>query len=238
MAASSMPTPFSAENRLTLTSACSGQASRQQRLGAAQGLRRGAARELVRLGQQHQQPHRAAVQPRRDQLQQLPVQVGEAQARIDHQHHARQAAALRQVLRHDLLPAQLGGALHGRIAIARQVDEERVGRVLRPHREQVDVLRAPGRARREGQALLLGQAVDGSGLAGVAAPDEGDLRQVGRRQLVQPCGRGQETGAVGPGQGRLGGGLVGADWRWLRCGSSGIVKSDGFAPQHDTKPRT
>ncbi len=209
-----MPTPFSAENRLTLTSACSGQASASKAWAPARACAAALRVSLSDLVSSTSSRTAAAVQPRRDQLQQLLVQVGEAQARVDHQHHARQAAALRQVLRHHLLPAQLGGALDRRIAIARQVDEQRIGRVLRAHRKQVDVLRAPGRARREGQTLLLGQAVDGGGLAGIAAADEGNLGQFGRRQLVQPCRGGQEAGAWAPSQRGLGGGRCRADNRW------------------------
>ena len=92
------------------------------------------------------------------------------------------------------------------ITVARQVGQPSVGVVLGTHLEQVDVLRAPRRARRKGQPLVLGQRVDGGGLAGVAAADEGDLGALGHGQLVQPAGGDQKTCAVQPGQGFLGGG--------------------------------
>ena len=57
----------------------------------------------------------------------LQVEIGEAEARIDHQHDAGEAAPHLEVVGHHLLPAQLGAARHGGIAVARQIGEERVG---------------------------------------------------------------------------------------------------------------
>ena len=156
--------------------------------------------QLVGLGQQRQQAHLAIGQARRHQVEQAAVEIGEAQPRVDHHHHAVQRPAQFEVLRHHLLPAQLGGALDLRVAVARQVGEQRVGRVLRAHLEQVDVLRAARRARGKGESLLLRQGVDGGGLAGIAAADEGDLGQFARRQLVQLARGGEETRGVGPRQ--------------------------------------
>jgi hypothetical protein len=64
------------------------------------------------------------------------------------------------------------------------------------------VLGAARRLGREGQALLLGQRVDGGGLAGVGAADEGDLGQLGRGQVDELAG-GQEARGVRPGQREL-----------------------------------
>ena len=85
-----------------------------------------------------------------------------------------------EVVGHHLLPAQLRVARDRGVAIAWQVGEKRVGSQLRAELEEVDVLRAPRRLRREGEALLLRQRVDRGRLAGVGAADEGDLRQLGR----------------------------------------------------------
>ena len=60
----------------------------QHLLGSLQGALGFASVELVRLGQQRQQPHLAGGHSRGDEAQQLAVQVGEAQARVHHQHHA------------------------------------------------------------------------------------------------------------------------------------------------------
>ena len=67
--------------------------SAQHLLRRCQRGLRVAAVELVGLGQQHQQAHLAAAHARRDQRQQALVEFGEAQPRVDHQHHAAQAAA-------------------------------------------------------------------------------------------------------------------------------------------------
>ena len=126
-----------------------------------------------------------------------------------------------QVVGHHLLPAQLGAARNGRVTVARQVGEQRVGGVLRAELEQVDVLRASRRLRREGEPLLLRQPVDRGRLAGVRAADEGDLRQFGGGQLVELAGRGQKARACAsrPGRparaSRVAGGAVGAGWK--RC---------------------
>jgi hypothetical protein len=121
-----------------------------------------------------------------------------------------QVAPHHQVVGHHLLPAQLGGAFDLGIAVARQVGQPGIGSVLGAHLEQVDVLRAAGRARREGQPLVLRQRVDRRRLAGIAAADEGDLRPFGHGQLVELAGGDQKAGGVQPGQGRLGGGRISA----------------------------
>ena len=87
----------------------------------------------------------------------LPIDLGEAEARIDQHDDRAEAAAHREVLGHHLLPAQLGVALDRGVAVAGQVGEQRVGGEPRAELEQVDVLRAARRLRREGEALLLRQ---------------------------------------------------------------------------------
>ena len=118
---------------------------------------------------------------RRDELEQLAVDLGEAEPRVDQHDDRAQAAPHGEVLGHHLLPAQLGVALDRRVAVAGQVGEERIGRELRAELEQVDVLGAARRLRGEREALLLRQDVDRRRLAGIRAADEGDLGQLGRR---------------------------------------------------------
>ena len=125
-----------------------------------------------------------------------------------------------EVVGHHLLPAQLGTALDGGVAVARQVGEQRVGLVLRTHLEQVDVLRSPWRPGGESQAVLLRQPVDGGRLAGVGPADECDLRQLGDGQLVELAGGGQEARGVRPGQRSL---LVAG----LRLAESGRARGPG-----------
>jgi hypothetical protein len=88
------------------------------------------------------------------------IDLGEAEPRVDQDDDRAQAAPHREVFGHHLLPAQLGACARPRVAVARQVGEQRVGGELRAELEQVDVLRAARRLRREGEALLLGQDVD------------------------------------------------------------------------------
>src|SRR5204863_9356291 len=138
--------------------------------------------------------------PRRDAVEQLSVDVGDAEPRIDEHDDRAQAAPHRQVLGHHLLPAQLRVALDRRITVAGQVREERIGCELGAELEEVDVLRPSGRLRGEGETLLLRQHIDRGRLAGVRAPDEGDLGQLGGRQLVQRAGGGEKTRGVRPGK--------------------------------------
>ena len=127
-AASSTPWRDSAENSADADVGGLAAEFAEHRLGLRQRGLRVAPVELVGLGQQHQQRTSPVTTRGAISSQQALVQVGEAEPRIDHQHHARQAAPVRQVVGHDLLPAQLGGALDRRIAVARQVGEQRVGR--------------------------------------------------------------------------------------------------------------
>ena len=242
LAASPTPVLVSAENSATPTSASSVVISPSASCAAASASRASLAVELVGLGQQHQQLDRAVADARRDEGEQLAVEVGEAQARIDHQHHAGQAAPDLEVVGHHLLPAQLGAARDRRVAVARQVGEQRVGRVLRAQLEQVDVLRAARRLRREGEPLLLRQRVDRGRLAGVGAADEGDLGQLGGGQLVELAGGREEARGVGPGErlSRFGGGaravVAGGLESVMEAPKAVIVKSPGFAPKKPTTP--
>ena len=169
-------------------------------LHPGQCLARFLAVELVGLGEQHQQLDRAVAHARRHEPEQLPVELGEAEARIDEQHHAGQAAPHLEIVGHHLLPAQLRAARHRRIAIAGQVGEQRVGAGLGAELEEVDVLGAPRRLRRERKALLLREHVDRGGFARVGAAHERDLGQLGGRQLRQLARGGEEARGVGPGE--------------------------------------
>ena len=72
-------------------------------------------------------------------------------------------------------------ARDGGVAITGQVGEQRVGRVARAHREQIDVLRATRGFVRKSQAFLLGQGVDAGRLTRVGPTHKSDLRMLMRR---------------------------------------------------------
>ncbi len=171
-------------------------------------LRLGAV-ELVGLGQQHQQLQ-AVLDARADHFQQDVVQLGETMPRVAQHHHARQVGPRDQVVGHDLLPAQLVLLGHGRIAVAGQVRQHRVGHALFAQGEQVDGLGAAGCLGGEGQPVLLRQGVDAGGLARIGPADEGDLGHAVLGQVLQARSGGEEAGGVQPAQGlcagRCGGG--------------------------------
>ncbi len=132
------------------------------------------ARELVGLGQQHQklQP---LLHPGAQGIEQRLVQLGQAQARIAQQHHRRQALALHQVVQHHALPALFIAARNGRVAIAGQVGQHRIGHPLLAQRKQVDVLCAPRFLRGKSQLFLLRQRIDRGRFTRIGATHKGDF---------------------------------------------------------------
>ncbi|SPR98490.1 hypothetical protein CBM2634_A260065 [Cupriavidus taiwanensis] len=166
----------------------------QHLAGLAQGLGVFAVGELVGLGQQHVDRSCGRQEP----LDHLAIEFRERPARIHHQDQAGELLAGLHVIAQQALPVVLGRARDLGIAVAGQVDQERkrVGRLDRRHREIVDVLGAPGRARRERQPLLVTQDVDGRGLAGVGAAGERDLGHGRGGQVAQVVHGDEEAGLV------------------------------------------
>ena len=91
-----------------------------------------AAVELVGLGQQHQQLHRAVGQARATKSSSCRSRSVNPRRGVDHQHHAGPGCAAARDSRPSPAASALGIARHGGVAVARQVGEERVGRVFRP----------------------------------------------------------------------------------------------------------
>ena len=171
-------------------------------LGDGQNLGLLGAGQLVGLGQ-HDEKLQALLHARADGIQQGFVEFGEAQARVAQQHHGGEAFAAHQIVEHDALPALLVGAGDSCVAVAGQVGQHGIGHALLAQRKQVDVLGAAGLLGSESQLLLLGQGVDGGGLAGVGAANEGNLGNVDFGQLVE-LGRGREkTRGVHPAHRKL-----------------------------------
>ena len=147
-ASAASPTPrfVSAENSVDADVGLVGGQLAQRLLRRAQRALRLAAVELVGLGQQHQQlaPRRCRRAARRSASSCWSRSV-KPRRESTISTTPREAAPQLEVVGHHLLPAQLGAALDRRVAVARQVGEQRVGRVLRAELEQVDVLRAARR---------------------------------------------------------------------------------------------
>ena len=212
----------SAENAASETSACSEVTSPRTSpaaCSAAAASRRLSLSTLVSRASSFTDPLARRGATKSSSFRSMSVKPRRESTRIDDR---AQAAPHREVLGHHLLPAQLGVALDGGIAIAGQVGEQRVGGQLRAELEQVDVLRPSRRLRREGETLLLRQDIDRGRLAGVGATDEGDLRQLGDGQLGERARRRQEARGVGPRERRLrGGGLVACRFSGSRRGRHG-----------------
>src|SRR6185437_4647021 len=93
----------------------------------------------------------------------------------------------------------LGLALRGaRETVARQVDEADAP----VQQEEVHLAGAPRFGRRARQPRAADQRIDQAGLADVGAAGEGDLRQVGRRQLLDLRAAHQELGGAREGDPR------------------------------------
>ena len=117
-----------------------------------------------------------------------------------------QLLAALDVVAQQLLPVQLGVARHFGVAVARQVDQQGfdlvdahgilavLAHVGAADREEVDVLGAARRLGRESQALLVGKDIDRRGFARVRAPGEGDLGNLGVREIAQLINGRKEPG--------------------------------------------
>ena len=173
------------------------------------------AGELVGFGQ-HDEELQSLFHAGAHRFEQGFIQLRQAQARVAQQHDAREAGAADQIVHHHLLPAQLVGARHRRVAVAGQVGQHGVGHALLAQGEQVDVLGAPWLFGGKGQLLLLGEGVDAGGFAGVGAAHEGDFRHIDGGQVVQLGSGGQKACRVHPAHGDLGVGCgrkAASNWR-------------------------
>ncbi len=136
-------------------------------------LRRGG--ELVHLGRQHE--HRPAA--RQVAGEQRAVEVGEPVPRIDDQHEPDQRLPRREIAGEELLPVTLQRLRHRRVAVARQVGEQRAA----AQAKEVDLLRAARRLAGEREPRPVGERVDRARLAGIGAAGKRDFRRPRRRQL-------------------------------------------------------
>src|SRR5690606_19142816 len=145
---------------------------------------------LVRLGQQHQ--YRRV---RGDPAQQVDVALADQAADVHRQDDAAQFGPLAEVASGERAPLAAYLPWRRGIAIAGRIDQvgDAAGTLV-AEAEVVECLRAPGCAAREGEPVAVAQPVDGRGLAGVRAPDEGHLGQARCGQLLELGDGGEELG--------------------------------------------
>ena len=119
-------------------------------------------------------------------------------AGVAQQHHGFEVLAREQVVAHHALPAQLGLARDGRVAVPGQVGQDGIGHTLFAQGEQVDALGPTRRLGGKGEPFLLRQRVDAGGFAGIGPPDKRHFRhrQVGQKFQLR-CG-GEEARGVQP----------------------------------------
>ena len=134
-------------------------------------------------------------------LEQLAVEVGEAEARIDHQHDRRSGCAAPRGSR----PSPAASAAWRRARPPRSRSRAGRRRARRrasfgPSSNRLMCCVRPGVFEAKARRFCCVSDVDRGRLAGVGAADEGDLRQLGRRQLVELAGGGEKARGVRPGE--------------------------------------
>ena len=166
------------------------------------------AREFVRFGQNHQELE-TLCHPWPDDVEQDFIEFGQTVTRVAHEDNGFEIFPRDQIVGHHLLPADFVLLRHGRVAIAGQVGQYRVGNALLAQREQVDMLGAARLSGGKGQLFLLRQGVDAGRFACIGTTDKCNFWHLQGRQEMQLGGGCKKFGGVQPAQGGAGSGCAG-----------------------------